>query len=494
MPNLSIGSPDSLKNPNKNLNDSYLQILSGNNPVVKKLNFDSYSKNSKEDIGIINFINNNNNNGNKGFVKTQKSLDAAVQSRAGNIALEQEKKITTASKFNKNKEYNSYNQVEIPRCENTNSKQAQNADNRYSESNHSINNNNFHNNTINFENNKNAYENIISNINPSSHTNNGYARVLQRNNSVNSNGSFSNREPQAGKNLKSRFLADINPPSNDKDKNDENLLEEEIIISGLNENIRTPDIKLGNINTLSQVNSRPANSKAQYMEENYSENNSNCSDENSTIKKVTFKFNSHNNQMVQANNLYNCSISNLDKAIKNKNNIPSDVTIPNKANTGKFAHNKQTLTEKNFYKNVKTNGINPALVGNKCPVNKGIDPDNQVAFIRRQTESLHNNARRSRTFEGIKDSDPAINLKRKTSLRQRETIIFNQEDILEFLAFKEWKKKFVSLLKKINELILIFSNCLNTVDQSYSWIQKRFLKESLNKLKKSHLAATQQRY
>jgi len=92
---------------------------------------------------------------------------------------------------------------------------------------------------------------------------------------------------------------------------------------------------------------------------------------------------------------------------------------------------------------------------------------------------------RSKTVDPFKD-DAGIGTRRKNTIRQRETIIFNQEDILDYLHFKESRKKIKLFFDKLKDLIVNFSACLNTIDQSYSWIQKRFLKDNLKRIKKSH--------
>lgn len=450
-------SSNGIKNPNNISTDSNIKIFSGNNPLVKKLNLVNAIKNSDEDINFIFKENLNKKN----------SQQPATIHKPEDIHLEVDKNI----KLSKSLKYpNSH-----------------------------IDNNNSHK----------VESNLRKTIKLQEKKN---SSVEFRKNDTDNYNSINNKDMEATKVFQHSNLSEhmIFPSTNiNKKNNEENLIEDDIVISGLNDKIPTPNVNIVNSNTHFIQDFSQLKGSENIKSEN---NDSNNIDNNNLIRKVTFKFNSHNNQAVPTNKIYNNYNSNLSKNMndnsdstnyvnnniyKTMKNINKSISVDGLQNLNiENCLNYESINNSSF-KNVKNNldiqspyAIKNILQNNKNEFQLEINHENSNVLKRRQSESIPSSSR-SKAFDQIKDNDPTINLKRKTSLRQRETIIFNQEDILEFLYFKEWKKKFIHFLKKMKDLILVFSNCLHTVDQSYSWIQKRFLKENLNRIKKSHKASKQ---
>lgn len=345
----------------------------------------------------------------------------------------------------------------------------------------------------------------------------------------------------------------LNSHTNIENSNEENIFEEDIIISEINENLKTPNVNMRQISN-------------HFINKKNSDTNQNNDKEHILLKRNIIKFNSENNYSEEGNKIINPNLikftsrngksninnmnvykyssgsfinsnensqNNMTKNIENQNIPNSDFNInqlkdnfnsinfkkkkedkkgENKLNdstakdreleifnynsngAGNFNKRKQVIKNINTtydfssselnidYKNKNCNGNLSNLSELKAFISEGYENQN-LKRIKSCSENIRSH--RSRTADPSKE-DPGSPYKKKKSLRQKETIIFNQEDILEYLHFKEWKKKIGVFFDKIKELMLNFTSCLNIIDQSYSWIQKRFLKDNLKRIKKSY--------
>jgi len=217
---------------------------------------------------------------------------------------------------------------------------------------------------------------------------------------------------------------------------------------------------------------------------NYNVNNDNKMNNNSFMNGSHEEYENINfKKKIESKKIFDSGNTIKDKILKennnnnNKNNIKAitkNSAIHNSAGSDvQFEYRRSKNFNGNFSNIFDLKGFNSA----------GIENPNIPKYNKSYSENI--GSVRSKTVDLNKD-DSGLASKRRNSLRQRETIIFNPEDILDFVHFKEWRKKAKVFFDRLKDLIVNFSSCLNTIDQSYSWIQKRFLKENLKRIKKSH--------
>ncbi len=331
-----------------------------------------------------------------------------------------------------------------------------------------------------------------------------------------------------------------------ENSNDDKLSEEDITICEINENLKTPNINMKTISNhflnnkshqTNQNNKNTENFNIKRKTIKFNDINSNDKQNriNDTINFI--KYNSKNENNITINNIVNksnsISVYNSNENIqnllineneKNHETIDTNINIINnnfengniekivfknkdKLKTNELINNLTSKQNKNQYETSNCKNFNNLNDYNfKMSKNKNDELHPRDFYYSNinningaENEIYNNNLNKIKASSEClvssrsKSVDPSINnneigIKKKVSLRQKETIIFNQEDIVDYLHFKEWRKKIKLFFDKLKELIFNFSAYLFTIDQSYSWIQKRFLKENLKRIKKSHKA------
>lgn len=536
-PNISISA---IKNPNNNLNDSNIKILAHHNPKVEKIQFDKSPENS-------NFNSNININYEKNYLFAALAQKKEENKNDKNIVNKNNSIIS-----NKKKDHLISEQVNLIEKETPS----------YDD---------------NIINKKNSTIKSIKNKNVKAEFD---AKDLNK-----FKLDFEPCLKAKSENLNDNFILPVKS-SPENSLNESKLMEEDIVISEINEHLKTPNTNIKQVSNhfLNRNSFDLKNKKKENIDKKENENTTNKekkqiikfnnneidNDNNNLIDiKVTkFKsksdlsnYNSKNNELsrksnsvsnfnsnenlqnllVASNKIYKAKTNNFTNNDTNEDydNInfkkKDNFNIFNSGNSNQTSNNdnnndrsinenfnskgtntlnKYSYTNNSNNNNNNFNVNNIKLINKNTPLNesstnefhfdcrpsriyngnfsnvsdlKGFNSNGNEKENLKKMKSCSENigSVRSRTADPFKD-DVGLGMKRKTTLRQKETIIFNQEDILDFLHFKEWRKKMKMFFDKLKDLIVNFSSCLYTIDQSYSWIQKRFLKENLKRIKKSH--------
>ena len=166
--------------------------------------------------------------------------------------------------------------------------------------------------------------------------------------------------------------------------------------------------------------------------------------------------------------------------------------IKNKSNEDYFCFTNGQ-SEKNPYfssRNKKTKSTN-LNSGEILPMTgNNINILNVDSILEKRKNSDFNSKKsRSKTVDSLKEleifNSNHSNLKKKHSKVSKETLILKPDDIKELIQFKDWKNRFGIFMDKIRKLIHRFYTTLTLINDSYSWIEKRYLGENLKRIKKS---------
>jgi len=423
-PNRSISQ---IKNPNnKFINDSNLNILLRNNPKIEKINLDKEAKKfyNKSDSNRKSYsFDDTNNNINYNLRKTKGNPNEKYKTNTKNNIDNINNNISTFEKSNKLKDY-------VENIKNDN--------------------NNFNNTNFNISQDDILMEEdiLISEINDNLKTPNI--------NSINSNRFLSKSKEFAINNEGSNPLRKNKVKFNNINNNNNNIIN----INNINNISGSSPIRIKNDKDIYNYNSNDnknnndhiikfnsKKSKDSRYEYSILSNNYNCMNSCNTSNEINFNTMKYNNLQNNISNEINEFSDEKNSQLKRKMNSSAELNL-------NLSRSKSVYDTKMEYK--RKNKSNDYIILK----DKDRDKD--------------------------RDNDFNINLRINNSISQKEKFIFNKDDILEFLKFKEMKKNLKMFFEKLKDLIINFTSCINIIDQSYSWIQKRYLTENLKRITRSY--------
>jgi hypothetical protein len=345
------------------------------------------------------------------------------------------------------------------------------------------------NNLYNINNNNNNSKKTQENPNKLNNNNDNNNININTNNNNNNNNCTSTFDKS--KNKLKEFIENIKNDNNNNFINtninisqDDILMEEDILFSEINDNLKTPNIN--------SINSNRFLSKSKEKEFNIK------NEEISPLRKNKVKFNNTNNnncnenypnkvksdkEKEKENNNYNSNYYNLIK-FNSKKSRDSKYDYSIISNTNNFINSSNTFNENNEFSDEKNTQLKKKI--DISAENLDINKSRSKSVFESKIEYIRKN--KSNDFTKDKDNEFNINsnLKRHNTISQKDKIIFNKEDIIEFLKFKEMKKNLKLFFEKLKDLFFNFTSCISILDQSYSWIQKRYLKENLKRITRSY--------